>query len=75
MRTTFLLFTPKYVTFVKMRSHFAEEEMNFELEGIHTETGPGVIEACIQADNGLDAIDKADILSVPEQSSSPRTSE
>ena len=34
-------------------------EMNFELEGIHTETGPGVIEACISVDEGLAAADKA----------------
>ena len=34
-------------------------EMNMELEGIHTETGPGVLEACISADNGLAPADKA----------------
>jgi len=35
------------------------KEMNFELEGIHTETGPGVIEACVSVDEGLAAADKA----------------
>ena len=34
-------------------------EMDMELEGIHTETGPGVLEACISADNGLAPADKA----------------
>ena len=34
-------------------------EMDFELEGIHTETGPGVLEACIAVDSGLAAADKA----------------
>jgi len=34
-------------------------DMNIELEGIHTETGPGVIEACIAVDSGLASPDKA----------------
>lgn len=32
--------------------------MDFPLEGIHTETGPGVIEAAIAVDNALNAADK-----------------
>jgi glutamine synthetase len=35
------------------------EEMRIELEGLHTETGPGVIEAAIQVDDALEAADKA----------------
>ena len=35
------------------------ERMQFELEGLHTETGPGVIEAAIRVDAALDAADKA----------------
>lgn len=35
------------------------EKMDFPLEGIHTETGPGVIEAAINVDNALSAADKA----------------
>ena len=35
------------------------EQMRMELEGLHTETGPGVIEAAIQVDEALDAADKA----------------
>ncbi|MCR9278761.1 MAG: glutamine synthetase [Pseudomonadaceae bacterium] len=34
-------------------------EMDFELEGLHTETGPGVLEAAIAYDDALDAADKA----------------
>ena len=34
-------------------------EMDMELEGVHTETGPGVLEACISVDSGLAAADKA----------------
>ena len=34
-------------------------DMDMELEGIHTETGPGVIEACISVDSGLAPADKA----------------
>ncbi len=34
-------------------------EMDFELEGLHTETGPGVLEAAIAVDEGLRAADKA----------------
>lgn len=35
------------------------EQMDFPLEGIHTETGPGVIEAAIAVDAALNAADKA----------------
>lgn len=35
------------------------EYMDFSLEGLHTETGPGVLEAAINVDSGLDAADKA----------------
>lgn len=35
------------------------EEMDFPLEGLHTETGPGVLEAAIGVDEGLSAADKA----------------
>ena len=35
------------------------DEMRIELEGLHTETGPGVIEAAIKVDDGLEAADKA----------------
>ena len=35
------------------------EAMRIEIEGLHTETGPGVIEAAIQVDDALDAADKA----------------
>ena len=35
------------------------EEMDFPLEGLHTETGPGVIEAAIAVDDALAAADKA----------------
>jgi len=35
------------------------EEMRMELEGLHTETGPGVIEAAIRVDDALEAADKA----------------
>ena len=35
------------------------EFMDFELEGIHTETGPGVLEACLSVDSGLESADKA----------------
>ena len=33
--------------------------MNMELEGLHTETGPGVLEAAIRVDDALSAADKA----------------
>ena len=33
--------------------------MNFEIEGLHTETGPGVLEAAIKVDDALIAADKA----------------
>src|SRR3954462_4894013 len=35
------------------------DEMRIELEGLHTETGPGVIEAAIKVDDALEAADKA----------------
>ncbi|HYD36010.1 MAG TPA: hypothetical protein VEA60_00230 [Allosphingosinicella sp.] len=35
------------------------EAMRIELEGLHTETGPGVIEAAIRVDEALEAADKA----------------
>lgn len=35
------------------------EYMDFELEGIHTETGPGVLEACLSVDSDLVSADKA----------------
>jgi len=35
------------------------ERMDFPLEGIHTETGPGVLEAALAVDNAIDAADKA----------------
>jgi glutamine synthetase len=33
--------------------------MRIEIEGLHTETGPGVMEAAIQVDDALEAADKA----------------
>lgn len=35
------------------------DEMQLGLEGLHTETGPGVLEAAITVDRALDAADKA----------------
>jgi len=35
------------------------EQMDMPLEGLHTETGPGVLEAAITVDDGLAAADKA----------------
>lgn len=35
------------------------EQMDMSLEGLHTETGPGVLEGCITVDKGLAAADKA----------------
>ena len=35
------------------------DEMRIELEGLHTETGPGVLEAAIKVDDALEAADKA----------------
>ena len=35
------------------------EQMDFPLEGLHTETGPGVLEAAIAHDEALNAADKA----------------
>lgn len=37
------------------------EEMDFPLEGLHTETGPGVLEAAINVDDALAAADKANL--------------
>jgi len=37
------------------------EDMDFPLEGLHTETGPGVLEAAIAVDTGLNAADKAQL--------------
>ena len=34
-------------------------EMHFPLEGLHTETGPGVLEAAIQVSDGLESADRA----------------
>jgi len=34
------------------------ETMDFPIEGLHTETGPGVIEAALSVDNALNAADK-----------------
>jgi glutamine synthetase len=34
-------------------------KMDFEIEGLHTETGPGVLEAAIRVDDALQAADKA----------------
>jgi glutamine synthetase len=34
-------------------------EMRLDLEGLHTETGPGVIEAAIRVDDALEAADRA----------------
>ena len=36
-------------------------QMNFEIEGLHTETGPGVLEAAIKVDEALSAADKASL--------------
>ena len=38
------------------------EEMDFPIEGLHEETGPGVLEAAITVDNASDAADKAALL-------------
>jgi len=35
------------------------QTMDMPLEGLHTETGPGVLEGCITVDNALNAADKA----------------
>lgn len=35
------------------------DEMRIEIEALHTETGPGVIEAAIRVDDALEAADKA----------------
>jgi glutamine synthetase len=35
------------------------DEMRIELEGLHTETGPGVVEGAIRVDDALEAADKA----------------
>jgi len=38
------------------------EQMDFPIESIHTETGPGVIEAAIAVDNAINAADKGALL-------------
>ena len=38
------------------------ETMDFPIEGLHEESGPGVIEAAITVDNAIDAADKAALL-------------
>jgi glutamine synthetase len=35
------------------------EKMDFPIEGLHTETGPGVLEAALNVDSGANAADKA----------------
>jgi glutamine synthetase len=40
------------------------EKMDFPIEGIHTETGPGVLEAAIAVDNAANAADKGALFSV-----------
>jgi len=37
------------------------EDMDFPIEGLHTETGPGVLEAAIAYDNASDSADKASL--------------
>jgi len=37
------------------------EDMDFPIEGLHTETGPGVLEAAIAHDNASDSADKASL--------------
>lgn len=37
------------------------EQMDFPLEGLHTETGPGVLEAAIAVDDAMSAADKAQL--------------
>lgn len=37
------------------------QDMDFPLEGLHEETGPGVLEAAITVDDALDAADKASL--------------
>jgi glutamine synthetase len=61
--------TPGYFGYSMLRSgvhsDFYQElwrtcdEMRIELEGLHTETGPGVLEAAIRVDDALEAADKA----------------
>ncbi len=45
----------------ELHSEFLElfESLNIPLEGLHTETGPGVLEAAIAVDTALQAADKA----------------
>ena len=62
-------FTPGMFGYSMLRSSVHSElyhdlidtcrEMDMELEGVHTETGPGVLEACVSVDSGLAAADKA----------------
>lgn len=61
--------TPGYFGYSMLRSgvhsEFYQElwavcdEMRIEIEALHTETGPGVIEAAIRVDDALEAADKA----------------
>ena len=45
------------------------ERMDFPIEGLHTETGPGVLEAAIGVDDALAAADKAAVLRVSSAAS------
>lgn len=61
--------TPGYFGYSALRSGVLNEfyrellntciTMDMTLEGLHTETGPGVLEAAIQVDNAAEAADKA----------------
>ena len=61
--------TPGYFGYSMLRSGVHAEfyrdlwsmcdAMRLELEGLHTETGPGVVEAAIRVDEALEAADKA----------------
>lgn len=63
--------TPGYFGYSMLRnsvlSEFYEDlldtcrEMNMEVEGLHTETGPGVLEAALAVDDALAAADKASL--------------
>jgi glutamine synthetase len=62
-------FTPGYFGYSMLRSSVHAEfyhallklcaDMRFPLEGLHTETGPGVLEAAIQYTEALEAADRA----------------
>lgn len=61
--------TPGFFGYSMLRSHVhadfytelldTAKKMDFEIEGLHTETGPGVLEAAIKVDDALSAADKA----------------